>query len=442
MAKKIQLFIQRITQFIKTDIWNADLSETSFFKKTLYQLIKVLMVAFQGIKDDKVGLRASALTFFSLLSIVPVLALAFGLAKGFGLDKELKTQILENFKGQEEVLLQSLEFAEKMLANTQGGLVAGFGFVFLFYSVMKLMNNIEASFNDIWYVSQQRSITRKLTDYLAIMLFGPVMMIVANAMTVFVSSQIEHLTETVNLLGLFKSVIFPLLRLLPFIVIWLVFTLLYLIMPNTNVKFKSAFIAGVLAGSTFQIVQWGLIKFEVNMSQYNAIYGSFAALPLFLVWLQFSWLIVLYGSEISYAVQNVNNYESNVKAEGFSNTFKKKVALATSLLVIQNFKAGKSAIELNSINSTIKVPNKLLMDVIQSLIVCNVLTQVKVEEVDAYQPAIDTDLLSVEYIISKYDGVGESLDDDSELMTSFSEILENINQTIAASNYNHLMKEM
>jgi membrane protein len=434
--------IQRITKFIQTDIWNADLSKTSFFKKSLYQLIKVLMVAFQGIKDDKVSLRASALTFFSLLSIVPVFALAFGLAKGFGLDKQLRIQILENFKGQEEVLLQSLEFAEKMLANTQGGLVAGIGFVFLFYSVMKLMNNIEVSFNDIWYVSQSRSITRKMTDYLAVMLFGPVLMIVANAMTVFVSSQIAHLTETVNLLGLFKSVIFPLLRLLPFMVIWLVFTLLYLIMPNTHVKFKSALIGGILAGSAFQIMQWGFIRFEVNMSQYNAIYGSFAALPLFLMWLQFSWLIVLYGSEVSYAVQNVNNYESNVRAEGFSNAFKRKVALATSLLIIQNFKAGKPAIELNSINSTIKVPNKLLIDVIQALIACNVLTQVKVEEVDSYQPAIDTDLLSVEYIISKYDEVGESIDDDSELMTSFSEILKNINETISQSKHNHLMKEM
>lgn len=441
MTNRITSIIQQVTKFIETDIWSIELSETSTAKRLFYQFIKILLVAFKGVKEDRVELRASALTFFTLLSIVPVLAMAFGLAKGFGLDKELEKQILENFSGQQEVFAQSLEFARTLLANTKGGLVAGFGLLFLFYSVMKLLNNIEASFNDIWYVTKQRSFTRKLTDYMAIMLVGPILMVVANSLTILISREIEALTETVSFLGLFKSIIFPLLRLLPFMVVWLLFTLIYLIMPNTTVKFKSAFIAGIMAGSAFQIMQWFLIHLQVNVSEYNAIYGSFAALPLFLTWLQLSWLIVLYGSEVSYAVQNVSSYESNINAQGFSHAFKKKVALATTLLIVQNFKEGKPSLKFSSINSIIKVPNELLKEIIITLIQCNILTEVKSDNI-SYQPGIDTDLLTIQYILHKYDDVGDSIDDDNELMTSFSEILNNINETIANSNYNHLMKKM
>lgn len=441
MTNRITSITRQVTKFIETDIWNIELSKTSAARRLFYKFIKILLVAFKGVKEDRVELRASALTFFTLLSIVPVLAMAFGLAKGFGLDKELEKQILENFSGQQEVLSKSLEFAHTLLNNTKGSLVAGFGLVFLFYSVMKLLNNIEASFNDIWYVSKQRSFTRKLTDYMTIMLVGPFLMIVANTLTVFISNEIATLTETVSLLGLFKSIIFPLLRLLPFIVVWMLFTLIYLIMPNTIVKFKSAFIAGILAGSAFQIMQWFLIHLQVNVSEYNAIYGSFAALPLFLGWLQFSWLIVLYGSEVSYAVQNVSSYESNMNAQGFSHAFKKKVALATTLLIVQNFKEGKPSLKFSSINSTIKVPNELLKEIINTLIQCNVLSEVK-SDTTSYQPSVDTDLLTIQYILHKYDEVGGSIESDTELMTSFSEILNNINETIATSNHNHLMKKM
>ena len=442
MSNKFVTTIKKVREFLENDIWSLNPNDNPYIKRTFYSFIKVLIVAYQGIKEDNVQVRASALTFFTLLSIVPVLAMAFGLAKGFGLDAELERQIMENFSGQQEILEQSLTFAQRMLNNTKGGLIAGIGLLFLFYSVMKLLNNIETSFNDIWYVTKQRSFARKLTDYITMMLLGPILMVMANSLTIFISNQIEYLTETVSLLGLFKSVIFPLLRLLPFVVIWLLFTMLYIIMPNTTVKFKPAFIGGVVAGSAFQLLQWGLIRFEVNMSQYNAIYGSFAALPLFLIWLQFSWLIVLYGSEISYAVQNVSNFESIKNAEGFSQSFKKKIALATSSLIIHNFKTGEHALTFTKINAVVKVPNKLLHEVINTLIEGNVLSELKLEDESAYQPAVDTDLLTIQYILLAYDDVGEALKSDGQLMTSYSGLLNEINTEMTKSKHNRLMKDI
>lgn len=435
--------VKKIIRFVSHDIWELDLYTKSKFTRFLIQTAKVLLLAFKGIQEDKVALRASALTFFTLLSIVPVIALAFGLAKGFGLDNVLEQQILEKFQGQEEVFKQSINFAKNLLSTTKGGIVAGFGLMLLFYTVMKLLNNIEDSFNDIWYVTKQRNITRKLTDYITIMLFGPVLMILANGLTVFIAGQIEYLTNTVELIKLFKVVIFPLLSLLPLTVIWLLFTLIYMIMPNTTVQLKPAVVAGVIAGTLYQVVQLLLFKLEVNVSHYNAIYGSFAALPLFLIWLQFSWMIVLYGSEISYAIQNVNTYENSIKSEGFSIRFKKKIALAASLVIIKNFKEGGNALSAEELD--LKVPNKLLHEVLEVLVGAHILS-ITINElgIETYQPAEDTDKLSIHYIISRFERHGRTAETEHQNSTLklAHNTLSEIEEVIESNKVNKLLKEI
>lgn len=441
---KLKSYLKDLNHFLKVGIWKSDLSDKGIVKRYAYQFLKVGILSYKHFQDDKLQLRASALTFFTLLSIVPVLALAFGLAKGFGLDKELEIQLLEKFSGQEEVLAQSLEFARTLLDSTRGGLIAGIGLVFLFYSVMKLLNNIEDSFNGIWYVRKQRTITRKITDYLSIMLIGPILIILANSLTIFITSEIASLTETVTLIGLFKGIIFPLLRLLPYMVVWILFTLIYMIMPNTTVRFKSAMIAGVIAGSTFQIVQWGIIYFGVNVSRYNAIYGSFAALPLFLIWLQLSWLIVLIGAEISYAIQHASNYESP-DVDEFSIAAKKNLALSISLLIIKNFKNGGHPMTADQINIHFEAPDKLLREVITALMACMILSETKTaDDTSAYQPAQDTDRLDVCSILKSYENIGVPVNDlkTNEYIILITEIVDKMNFTLIKSKENKLLKEL
>ena len=445
MQQTLKTRSNQITRFLDHDIWKLDLADKTRFQRFFYQAIKVLILALRGVREDNVQLRASALTFFTLLSIVPVLAMAFGLAKGFGLDRELERQLLENFGTHQEVLNQTLAISRKLLSQTKGGIIAGAGLVFLFYTVMKLINNIEASFNDIWYIKKPRNLTRKLTDYLTIMIAGPILLVLANSLTVFIKVQIEQLTETVHFIGLFKGLIFPLLRLLPYIVFWLLFTLLYMIIPNTTVKPKSAIIGGIVAGTAFQITQWALIRFQINLSEYGAIYGSFSALPLFLGWLQLSWLIVLYGSEISYAVQNVDAFESNIRGTGYSWKYHKKVALALCWVVIRNFKENKSAKSISEINKKVQVPGKLIREVASELVECNILTQTRSKnDSTGYQPAVDTDLLTVQYILSAYEqsGANEIAEDDSEVMHMFSETVGEMDTLISESKINKLLKEI
>ncbi|QSE99161.1 YihY/virulence factor BrkB family protein [Fulvivirga lutea] len=434
--------IQRLINFFKKDIWEVDFKSISSSKRFLYKTIKVTILAAKGVQEDKIALRASALTYFSLLSFVPLLAIAFALAKGFGLDKVLEDQLLENFEGQEQVFQQSLNFAHNLLDSTSGGLVAGFGVVFLFYSVMKLLSNIEESFNDIWYVHQARDLTRKLTDYITVMIFGFILIIVANGITTYLATQITELTEQIKLLGTFKGLILPTLRILPFALIWLLFTLLYMIMPNTKVSFKAAVISGIVAGTIFQFFEILLFKAGIGVSRYNAIYGSFAALPLFLLWLQTSWIIVLFGSEIAYSIQNIDNYESNIKAEGFSLRFKKKVAIAACIVIIDNFRKGKPALNLQEVNEHVKVPAQLLYEVLGKLINCGVLSVTTKNDLEAYQPAVDTDLITIQYILSKYESHGKvEMGEMRKSVKDADNLLNELDELIGKSKMNKLIKE-
>lgn len=434
--------IKRLIHFFKVGIWDIDFKKLSTSKRFFYKTVKVIILAAKGVQEDKIALRASALTYFSLLSFVPILAIAFALAKGFGLDKVLEEQLTENFQGQEEVLTQSLDFAQNLLDSTSGGLVAGIGVVFLFYSVMKLLNNIEESFNDIWYVHKSRNLTRMLTDYITVMIFGFILVILANGITTYVTTQITELTHQIELLGWFKGIILPALKILPFTLYWLLFTLLYIIMPNTTVNIKPAIFAGIIAGTLFQLFQVLLFQFGVGVSRYNAIYGSFAALPLFLIWLQTSWMIVLFGSEISYSIQNIDDYESNIKAEGFSLRFKKKVALAAGLVIVKNFKQGKAPLTLKGVNDKLKVPVQLLHEVLEALVDCGVLTiTTNKKDMEAYQPGVDTDLITVEYILSKYEGQGK-LEEGEQLdpVVEAENILNELDELIVKSKVNKLLK--
>ena len=278
--------LRNVKEFLEKGIWKIRLKGRPSGKIFFIKQLRIFLVAIRGFAEDKVQLRASALTFYSLLSIVPVLAMVFGIAKGFGFEENLKTVLQENLEGQQEILSEAMKFAERMLKNIKGGFIAGTGLVVLIWSVMKVLGNIENAFNNIWQIKKARGISRKLSDYLSLVVVAPIL--------IFVSSGFTITQENSFLQGTIIEYLGPVFRILvwvlSFTLIWFVFTLVYIIMPNTKVNFKSAFAGGIIAGSMFQLLQWGYVNFQSLLSGYGTIYGSFAALPLFLMWLQFSWL--------------------------------------------------------------------------------------------------------------------------------------------------------
>jgi membrane protein len=406
-----QRLLQRssaIGQFLKTDIWRLQghkLPPRRFFWITQ---LRIVLLAIRRFVEDKCDSRASALTFYSLLSIVPVVAMAFAVAKGFGVEKMLAEQLMAKLEGHEEVAERIISFAQSMLENTKGGAIAGVGIVVLLWTVIKVLGNIEASFNDIWGVKTPRRMGRKLADYLSVMMICPILLITASSVTVLLTTRVATMVERLSFLGYFANVLIFFLKLLPYGVIWIVFTFIYAFMPNTKVQLKSALWAGILAGTIYQLTQLAYITFQIGVANYGAIYGSFAALPLFLVWLQLSWVILLLGAEFSFAHQNVATYEFESDCRSVSYSFKQLVALLIACLSVKRLLAAEEPLTAEDISRELEVPIRLVRSVLFELTETRVLSQVYVKDRDepAYEPACDIHGLTVVTIMEKLDQRG------------------------------------
>lgn len=438
--------VNGLVQFVGGDIWRTRMQEMPLLKRIGMRCLRILLLALRGFREDACMLRASSLTFYTLLSIVPVVAMAFGIAKGFGFQSMLEEQLFKNFPGQEEVVSKVVVFAESLLETTKGGVIAGFGLVVLFWAVFKVMGNIEHSFNQIWQVKRERTLARKLSDYLAIMLLSPILIILQSSATVFVTTQITLVTQKIALLGFLSPLIFFSYKLIPHLLVWVLFTLIYLVMPNTRVKFRSALVAGVIAGSSYQVLQGLYFAFQIGASRYNAIYGSFAALPLLLAWLQLSWLIVLLGAELSFAIQNVGHYEFEQDTTHASPGLRKLVALRICLYIVRQLDQGNTPVEGERIADDLRLPLPLTSRVLRELTASGILKEVQVtdDDLQGFIPARDADHLSIGFILEALEtrGVNGIPLPDSPEFASLSEALEDLRQSIQQSPANKLLKEI
>jgi membrane protein len=407
--EKIRALLTRFVEFFTITIWKTRRNERSAVQWLLIRLLRTVILAVQGFARHQGALRASALTFFSLLSLVPVAAMAFGIAKGFGFERRLQQELLDKFAAQQEVVEQVIGFAQNMLDNTKGGIVAGIGVVVLFWAVIRVLSNIEHSFNHIWGV-RSRTFIRKLSDYLTIMLVCPVLVIMSGSLTVFITSQVSAISGRFELLQMLGPAIYVGLKLLPYTLIWVLFTLIYLIMPNTRVRFDGALLAGIIAGSAYQVIQAAYIDFQIILAKYNAIYGSFAALPLFLLWLQISWFIVLIGAEISHAYQNSDHVNPTDGEREMSISQHRLLALLICRHVIRLFHQGRPAQTATQISQALSLSPVLVDKLSNLLIKAKILVKIDSpsDNEPALQPARDIGNLTVNAVVTALEDVGEN----------------------------------
>ncbi|MBE0654914.1 MAG: YihY/virulence factor BrkB family protein, partial [Bacteroidales bacterium] len=398
----------KIQKFIQEEIWRTPLADKSARHSFLIRQLRIIVLAFRGFLEDRVSMRASALTFYTLLSLVPIVAMGFGVAKGFGFQNRMEEFIMQNFKGQEEVLNWVIDLSYTVLEGVQGGLLAGIGLIILIWSVMQVLTNIENSFNAIWQIRKPRSFFRKLADYLSIILIGPLLIIVSSSLMVYISTRVESAAGNVIMFQMVTPAIQKLLGLIPYALIWMVFTLVYIVMPNTKVNFKYALIAGILAGTTFQITQWAYLHFQIGVSKYSAIYGTFAALPLFLIWLQISWLIVLLGAEISFAYQNVGQYELEAGSLQISNHNKRVLSLLITHHIVKNFEEGNEPLTSSQLSSSLGIPIRLVREILFDLTQAKILVETVTDspKEKGHQPAIDINKITLQFVIERLDDIG------------------------------------
>jgi membrane protein len=368
----------------------------------------------------------------------------FAIAKGFGLQEHLIKQ-LNKIQGQEAAVEKIIQFSNSMLESANGGLIAGVGVAFLFYTIISVLSNIENSFNDIWGIVKPRTFGRKFGDYLSMMLVCPILLVFAGSLTVVVNTQIQNLMTKIPLLHNLGLAFWLPLKVLPYVTGWVLLTFIFALMPNTKVKLSSAIIAGIVAGTLFQFIQWVYFNFQIGVTKANAIYGSFAAIPLFLMWLQTSWLIVLFGAEVSFAHQNVETYEFEPDCMSASKAYKTLLSLLILQKIVKRFCNEEKPLDAHAISHELEIPIRLVRQLLYQLTASGILSEVKHSYKDfAYQPACDVDKMTIKYVIDKLDQHGTSNVPvaPTQELKKISESLEKFGQIVENSDANMLLKNM
>jgi membrane protein len=441
--------ISRFLTFFKTGIWEIKLKDVSSIEAFSIKYLRIILLASRGFVRDHCQKTASVLTYYSLLNVVPVLAVAFAMAKGFGLQKLIEKQILEmaeKANWQADITNQIISFSHNLLNQARGGLIAGVGIILLLWTVISIMGKIEESLNEIWEIKKPRTLIRKFSDYIAMMVLGPVLLIISSSATVLVASQVKGIVNKIAVLGVFSKVIFLLLNLLPYASIWVLLTMLYLIMPNTKTPIRSAILGGVVAGTIAQIVQWIYIKFQIGVASYGAIYGSFAALPLFLGMLQMSWMIVLFGAEIANANEHYETFGFHPDYSKLSVSSKRVLVLRVFHLLTKNFSLGGKPLSAHQIAHALEIPVRLVRQFLLELsdvgLVVETAKGIKGEV--AFQPGRTIENITVKFALDEYEKYGTTKlpdyqSDESEKILRY---LKDISETVEKSPANVRVKEI
>ena len=343
---------------------------STFLSDLVLKTVAVVIVSIDRFIKDASMISASALTFYSTLSFIPVVALILAIARGFGAAKAFEDWLKEQSYTNPDVMQWVMNIANKALDNTQGGVIAGFGIVLLLWSVIRMLSSTELAMNRIWGVKKGRSLVKKFTDYMSILFIAPILVVLISSMNVFMMANLQEYAMDEGLLSYASAALKAILTLIPYILVWFLFVFLYMFMPTTPVKFKYALVAGIVAGTVFQIVQWFYLRFQIGVSSYNAIYGGLAALPLLLVWLQLSWSIVLWGTELCYIMRN-----RHIHGQGSP----------TLAMVCKRLRMSSSKVRV----------------ILQELVDHKILVEVKEDDDVSYFPAVDFHRLSVADIINR-----------------------------------------
>ena len=279
-------------------------------KGYLREIYRKLYLTIRFFTEKRVMTQALALSYSTLLAIVPILAVVFAIARGFGYNKYIELWFRESLSTQPQVADIIVGFVNSYLVHTQSGIFLGVGLVFMLYSVLMLISNIEDTFNQIWQLSSTRPIIRSITNYLAICFLFPIIIVVSTGLSIFM----ETVADTMDGFRILGPAIRRMLSLAPCVLMSLMFIILYVYMPNTKVRFSSAIVPGILAGIAMQVLQLAYIHSQIWVTGYNAIYGSFAALPLFMLWIQISWTICLFGAQLTFTNENMNRIGFNLES--------------------------------------------------------------------------------------------------------------------------------
>lgn len=405
MDKQKETFISR---FINKLRYIANYSWTGVWKETRdsagIRTLKVVNLSVRSFFDRDLQDKSMSLTYSTVLAIVPALALLFAIGRGFGFQNLLEDELYKSFPAQKEGIQFALKFVDSYLAEASQGIFVGIGIIFLLWTLISLLSNIEEAFNTIWDVKRDRSMYQKVTDYIAICLMVPILMICSSGVSIFMSATVQN--------NIYFSFLSPLVNIaleaLPVFLAWVAFTLSYFLIPNTKVKFQYAAISGAVCAIIFQILQLLFVNGQIYVSKYNAIYGSFAFLPLLLIWLQFSWLILLFGCVLTYSLQNVLSYNFLGNLSKMSENYSRKVTIILSAAIVGRFREGKTPLTRSQLSFYYDIPIRVTTNICEELYKAKLINYVMLpDDKVGVAPASETDSLTVGELLQRLDAVGD-----------------------------------
>lgn len=381
---------------------------STFLTDIVLKTLAVVVVSLDRFVKDASTISASALTFYSTLSFIPVVALVLAIARGFGAAKALEDWIKDQTYTNPEVMEWVVGIANRALDNTQSSLITGFGIILLIWSVVRMLSSTELAMNRIWGVKKGRTLVKKFTDYMSILFIAPLLVVLISSINVFMMSNLQDYAMEEGFLSYASVALKAVFALIPYVLVWFLFVFLYMFMPTTPVRFKYAIVAGIVAGTVFQIVQWFYIRFQIGVSSYNAIYGGLAALPLLLVWLQLSWSIVLWGTELSYIMRNRHFLYRN--ALNADNRWVDNVEVTIKMLryISEQFTHNQGSPTLAMICKKLRMSSSKVRVVLQELVDQKILVEVRDDDDVSYYPAVDFHRLALSDIITRLSHLDEN----------------------------------
>lgn len=391
----------RVWDYVREGVW------TDRRQNWGVTIVKTLNLSVRSFMDGNLQSQACAMTYRTLLAVVPVLALLFAIGRGFNIQNLLVDELRHIFPAQTSAIDASMAFVDNYLNQTSEGLFVGVGVVFLLWTLISLLMSVEDTFNIVWGVKEGRGIWRKLSDYTAMLIILPVLLICSGGITLLVSNTLQSLLQWDFMTPLVSAA----MEVASWVLTWLFFTLAYVVIPNTRVRFVNALPAGGFAAAGFLILQWLFVTGQLYVSRYNAIYGSFSFLPLLLIWLQLVWVITLAGAVLCYSSQNIFQFNFANEVSKISLSYRRRVVLAIATVVVRRFDAGRPAVTVQELIAGYGIPARLATDALDRLERCGIVSRVIIDEkrdITGYHPAMPTDELTVATVWSRLDNAGVS----------------------------------
>lgn len=392
-------------KFITTDMWQMSGTEVSRIKWFGITILKKLYLAVMFFTGKGAMAATSALTYSSLLALVPILAVIFAIARGFGFSIYIEEWFRNALESQPQAAEIIIGFVNSYLVHTKSGVILGIGLLFMLWTVLMLIHNIEQTFNSIWQVKQQRSMIRTVTDYLSMFFLAPIIIVLSSGISIFLAT-VARQTEEWLLLG---PAIRMLINLSPYVLMSAVFTALYVFMPNTKVRLRYAIVPGILAGVAMQLLQFFYINGQVLLSGYNAIYGSFAAIPLFMLWVQFSWTICLFGAELTYTNQNVEDFAFMARTSDISHRYRLLLSAMLLSKICKRFAEGGKPYTALQLKLETHIPIRITADLLYQLVRAGLLSESSAagkDEEPVFQPATSLENITVGAMTDRLEALG------------------------------------